>query len=144
MVLVSYSVSLGAQPSPEKGQAPMPRKQRTPHSPFNVIHLRVDDELNNRLKVEADRRRIPVSREIRNRLLDSFEQDVQRGWLELLLDMQISWGRFRAHYLTREAADKIADALMADADTKPELKVLAQQIIDMRAVEQRKTKWGAP
>lgn len=122
----------------------MPRKQRTPHSPFNVIHLRVDDELNKRLKTEADRRRIPVSREIKNRLLDSFEQDIKIGWQALLLDMQIGWGRFAARFVSRELADQLADAVMADESSKSELRILARQIIDRRNVEQRQIEWRAP
>jgi hypothetical protein len=121
----------------------MPRKQRSKHSPHNVIHLRLDDDLHKRLKQEADRRHIPVSREIRNRLLDSFEQDIKRGFLELLLDMQICWGRFPARYTSREQADKLADVVMANEDANPQLKILARQIIDLRTVEQREPEWRA-
>jgi hypothetical protein len=121
----------------------MPRKQRSKHSPHNVIHLRLDDELHKRLKQEADRRHVPVSREIRNRLLDSFEQDIKRGFLEILLDQQICWGRFRARFLTRESADQLADAVIADEHANPKAKILARQIIDLRAVEQREPEWRA-
>jgi hypothetical protein len=116
----------------------MPRKQRSEHSPHNVIHLRLDDELHKRLKQEADRRRIPVSREIRNRLLDSFEQDTQRGYIELLVDLQICWARFRARDTSQDVAHDLARAVLADPNANSQSQILAQQIIDLRAVEQRK------
>ena len=116
------------------------RKPQQPHR--NVIHLRLDLPLAQRLQQEADRRRIPVVREIRNRLLDSFEQDIQRGYLALLLDMQACWGRFTARYVSRELADQIADAVMAGADAG-QLENLARQIIERRAIEQRQSNWRA-
>jgi hypothetical protein len=118
----------------------MARKQSQAHR--NVLHLRLDDDLRHKLQQAADHRRIPLIRELRNRLLDSFGEDNKRGFLDILLDMQVCWARFPARYLSREFADQLADAVMAGEDTR-RLKHLARLIIEQRNVEQRQPDWRA-
>jgi hypothetical protein len=121
----------------------MPRKPRMPQQPHrNVLHVRLDDALRQQLQQAADRRRIPLVRELRNRLLDSFGQDDNRNLSDLTLDMQICWARFSARFLSRDLADQLAEAVMAGEDAG-RLKNLARLILETRATEQRQPQWRA-
>jgi hypothetical protein len=118
----------------------MPRKPQQPHR--NVLHLRLDEGLRQQLQQAADQRRVPLVRELRNRLIDSFGQDDKRGFHDLLLDMQICWARYPARFLSRELADQLADAVMAGEDAA-QLKNLARLIIETRGTELRQPNWRA-
>jgi hypothetical protein len=123
----------------------MPRKPPRPSQPppnVNVIHLRLDDGLRQRLQQEADRHRFTVTNEIRVRLLDSFDRDLTRGLDEIRLDMEICWRRFGARFLRMELADQLAEAVVK-SESQEQIRALAQLIIAHRTAEQRPSTWGA-
>jgi uncharacterized protein (DUF2235 family) len=107
----------------------------------NVLHLRLDPAVQERLQAEADRRHRTLSNEIRIRLLDSFDRDVKFDFKDLLDDMQICWLRFSARFLRMQLADELVDAVLANA-TPDHLRGLAQLIVRHRADEQRTPKLG--
>jgi hypothetical protein len=111
----------------------MPRKPQQAHR--NVIHLRLDEGLRQRLQREADRHRFTLTNEIRVRLLDSFDRDIMRGLDNSILDMQTCWGRFSARFLRMDLGDQLADAVVKSEDPN-RIRVLAQLIIKHRATEQ--------
>jgi hypothetical protein len=115
-------------------QPPQPRQ---PPRNVNVIHLRFDEGLRQRLQREADRHHFTLTNEIRVRLLDSFDRDVARGLDDLRRDMDICWHRFSARFLRMELSDQLADAVAGGNSEKA--KTLARLIIEHRGVEQRLT-----
>jgi hypothetical protein len=54
------------------------------------------------------------------------------------VDLQICWARFRARDTSQDVAHDLARAVLADPNANSQSQILAQQIIDLRAVEQRK------
>jgi hypothetical protein len=123
----------------------MPRKPPRPSQPppnVNVIHLRLDDGLRQRLQQEADRHRFTVTNEIRVRLLDSFDRDLTRGLDEIRLDMEICWRRFGARFLRMELADQLAEAVVK-SESQEQIRALAQLIIAHRTAEQRPSSLGS-
>jgi hypothetical protein len=102
----------------------------------NVLHLRVDEQLRQRLQQAADEHRITLVAEIRLRLGDSFTHgDVVHTVDEAARSMKVCWERYSARYLRMDLGDQLADAVVAGDDNKA--KTLARLIIEHRAVEQR-------
>jgi len=102
----------------------------------NVLHLRVDEHLRQRLQQAADEHRIPLVAEIRLRLADSFTRgDVVRTVDDAVMSMKINWERYAARHLRIDLGDQLADAVVAGDDSKA--KTLARLLIEHRAVEQR-------
>jgi hypothetical protein len=129
----------------------MPRKPRPAQR--NILHLRLDEGLHERLQQEADRHRFTLTNEVRVRLLDSLDSVTARGFEDIRQSMEICWARFSARFLRMELADQLADAVMRDEAAAPdEIKALARLIVEHRAIEQRTTeqrparptitKWG--
>jgi hypothetical protein len=118
----------------------MPPKPK-PKPSRNVLHLRFDPALQERLQAEADRRHRTLSNEIRIRLLDSFDRDVKFDFKDLLDDMQICWLRFSARFLRMQLADELADAVLTGA-APDHLRGLARLIVQHRPTEQRTPKLG--
>jgi hypothetical protein len=121
---------------PRPAQPPQPPQPRQPPRSDNVVHLRLDEGLRQRLQREADKHHFTVTNEIRVRLLDSFDRDVARGLDDIRRDIDICWHRFSARFLRMELADQLADAVAKDADPG-KIKTLSRLIIEHRAVEQR-------
>jgi hypothetical protein len=118
----------------------MPRKPR--QAQRNVLHLRLDEALHQRLQREADRHRFTLTNEVRVRLLDSLDSDIRRILDEIILDMKTCWARYVARFLRMELGDQLADAVAKNEDPG-RIKTLARLIIEHRATEQR-TSEGAP
>jgi hypothetical protein len=117
----------------------MPEKRPQPRrtSPdANIIHLRLDEGLRERLRQEAERHRFTVTNEIRVRLLDSFDADSARSLTNIRLDMEVCWARFSARFLRMDLGDQLADAV-AKGEDLAKIKTLARLIIEHRATEQR-------
>jgi hypothetical protein len=118
------------------------RKQTPQPSHRNVIHLRIDESLRERLQQAADTHRCSLVREIRNRLLDSLDDITGRGFEDIRRDMEICWARFSARFLRMELGDQLADAVVK-GEEPGRVKTLARLIIEHRTTEQRPSSLGS-
>ena len=101
----------------------------------NVLHLRLDEQLRAQLQEAADAHRFPLIREIRHRLIDSFDTTNKRQLENIVQDMEINWLRFSARHLRMDLGDQLADAV-ANNESPKKIKALAQLIIKRRAADQ--------
>lgn len=115
-------------------------KPQQPHR--NVIHLRIDASLRERLQQAADAHRCSLVRELRNRLLDSLDGVTGRGFEDIRRDMEICWARFSARFLRMELGDELADAVVKGGNPE-KIKTLARLIIEHRTTEQRPSNLGS-
>jgi hypothetical protein len=104
----------------------------TPHR--NTLHLRLDDELRARLQEAADAHRFPLIREIRHRLIDSFDTPNKRRYETIAQEIEILLVRLGALCVDIGLAKQLAEAVANDADTK-EIKDLARLIIARHAAK---------
>jgi hypothetical protein len=107
----------------------------------NVLHLRLDARLRERLQQEADKHHFTLTNEIRIRLLDSFDRDVMRGLDDITRDMEVCWLRFSTRFLRMQLSDELADAVLK-GETPEKLRGLAQLIVSHRGAEQRVSQGG--
>jgi hypothetical protein len=117
-------------------------RRQPPPKRLNVIHLRIDDALHNRLTGAADQHRATVTTEIRHRLLTSFERDTHRALDDIKSDMEICWARWSARTTRMDLADQLADAVIRGTDPAA-IKTLAQLIVRHREEERRAVLGGA-
>jgi hypothetical protein len=113
---------------------------KSPHS--NILHIRLDEQLREKLQKSADAHRFPLVREIRHRLIDSLdlatEEERQRRIEVNIANMEICWHRYGARHLRIDLADELADEIIKDESVPEKIKNLARLIIQHRAPEQRK------
>jgi hypothetical protein len=97
----------------------------TPHR--NVLHLRLDEQLRARLQEAADAHRFPLIREIRHRLLDSFDTANKRRFENIAEDIEINLLRLGALVVQMDLGRQLADAVANDESPK-KIKDLARLI----------------
>ena len=114
-----------------------PQPRQTSPSP-NIIHLRLDEGLRERLRQEAERHRFTVTNEIRVRLLDSFDTSDALSFNNIRLDMEICWARFSTRFLRMELAEQLADEVLKKGDQQ-RIETLARLIAEHRKTEERPT-----
>jgi hypothetical protein len=105
---------------------------KSPH--HNVLHIRLDEELRARLQEAADAHRFPLIREIRHRLIDSFDTTNKRRYESLNQDFEINVLRLGALVVQLDLGKQLAEAVANDADPK-EIKDLARLIIARHAAK---------
>jgi hypothetical protein len=100
--------------------------KETPHR--NTLHLRLDDELRARLQEAADTHRFPLIREIRHRLIDSFDTANKRRHESLNQDLEINVLRLGAIVVQLDLGKQLAEAVANDESPK-KVKDLARLLI---------------
>jgi hypothetical protein len=103
---------------------------KSPH--HNVLHIRLDEELRARLQEAADAHRFPLIREIRHRLIDSFDTPNKRRYEIIAQEIEILLVRLGALCVDIGLGKQLAEAVANDADQK-EIKDLARLIIARHA-----------
>src|SRR5262249_8277567 len=75
------------------------------------LSFRIDPELHQKLKREADENRTTVNAEIKWRVSRTFEQNLTRSQEEIVRDMEISWHRYADRFFELPLHDDILSAL---------------------------------
>jgi len=102
----------------------------------NVIHLRVPEEIIDRLQTAAEAHHTTVVAEIRARLVASFDRDVRTTFADLAHDIAIHWARFTTRFSRVDLGDALAEAVVRN-DNPETIKMLARAVIDHRDQERR-------
>jgi hypothetical protein len=95
--------------------------------PADLVHvnLRLREDLRQQLEDAAKERGVTLSTEIRMRLDDSFKREAQRGFEDILVDMQSSWASF-SNRLLRLSFEKDLVEEITRAENLDAIKLLAR------------------
>jgi hypothetical protein len=88
-----------------------------PRKPHDIVHinLRLPESLRGKIERAAKKHHVSINNEMRLRLEDSFEKPeaARRPLSDIVMDMEMHWGRYADRFLCLDLAEQLANAVLA-------------------------------